>query len=441
LGISRRKFIESSAGTAAALLVINQVYGCGGDGGGGGSDAAFAVDAEMTWDADAACERLAGDEFIFDVQTHHVNPEGAWRTTNPAWAFFFGSLPQAGCGEGDPVDCFDLPHWAREMFINSDTAVAVLSAVPADPGENPLEAAEIQATRDAIQRIAASERVITHGLVLPDQGAGQLDGMQALVEDMDIAAWKVYTPYGGWRLDDPLIGIPFIERARQLGVKVICAHKGLPLPGFDPAFASPEDLGVVAAAYPDVKFIAYHSGWEQGVTEGAYDPAGQGIDRLIKACLDNGIGPTGNVYAELGSTWRGLMTSPDQAQHAIGKLLAHLGPDRILWGTDSIWYGSPQDQIAAMRAFTISQQLQDLHGYPAMTDEIRAKIFGLNAAAVYGVDPAATRCAIAEDDLAMLKRRAAAEAHDRPIPRPKAYGPQTRRELFAFLRERGGRPG
>ena len=133
------------------------------------------------------------------------------------------------------------------------------------------------------------------------------------------------------------------------------------------------------------------------------------------------------------------MTDPVQSQHVIGKLLTYLGPDRILWGTDSIWYGSPQDQIAAFRALTISTQLQDQEGYPALTAEVKAKILGLNAAALYGIDPAATRCAIEADDLSGLRRRALAEGTAGATFR--GYGPRSRRELFAFLRARDGRPG
>ena len=60
----------------------------------------------------------------------------------------------------------------------------------------------------------------------------------------------------------------------------------------------------------------------------------------------------------------------------------------MLWGTDSIWYGSPQDQIQAFRAFRISAEFQDLYGYPALTPALKAKVFGLNAAKVYGLSPA-----------------------------------------------------
>lgn len=456
LGVPRRAFVQSAAGTALALAVINQVYGCaengsgigdasglpGGKDGGPSKDAGgvdgggYAVDAEMTEDAGAACEALEGDEFIFDVQTHHVNPEGEWRNTNLGWAAFLRSLPQGGCGEPDGIDCYTTKHYLREMFVNSETSMAVLSAVPAAPGENPLEIEEAVETRRAMEELSTSERVVLHGLVLPDRGEAQLDGMQRLAEEIRIAAWKVYTPFGGWRLDDPNVGIPFIERARSLGINTICAHKGLPLVGFDPAFASPDDIGVVAAAYPDVQFVVYHSGYETQTTEGAYDPSNpQGIDRLIKSLEDNQLAPNGNVWAELGSTWRSVMTSPNEAAHVLGKLLRYVGEDRVLWGTDSIWYGTPQDQIMAFRAFEISAAFQMMYGYPALTQEVKAKVFGLNAATLYGIDPEAQRCRIDEDDLTRICMRYPRQ------PGFRQYGPRTRREFFSFLRYRGGMPG
>ena len=58
----------------------------------------------------------------------------------------------------------------------------------------------------------------------------------------------------------------------------------------------------------------------------------------------------------------------------------------MLWGTDSLWYGSPQDQIQAFRAFEISPELQERYGYPALTPEVKRKILGGNALALYGVD-------------------------------------------------------
>ena len=434
LGLPRRDFVSSAMGTATALWVINQVYGCSKDGGAG-----FNVDAGMMEDA-GACEPLAGDEFIFDVQTHHVNPDGAWREGG-GFEGALSSFPQSRCGELDFVDCFDADHYIREVFVNSDTAVAALSQVPAVPGDNPLETEEAAATREIVNRMADSERLLIHGIVVPDRGPAQLEGMQALKEQQKISAWKVYTQFGGWRLDDEAIGIPFIEKARELDVKLICAHKGLSQFGLDPSISSADDIGVVAPAYPDVNFLVYHSGFEVTVPEGPYDPESvQGVDTLVKAVLENGIGKQGNVYAELGSTWRFLMTQPDAAAHVLGKLLLHLGEDRILWGTDSIWYGTPQDQISAFRAFEIPQSMRETYGYPALSKVAKSKILGLNAAAVYGVDVEATRCSIRDDDVSMAKLAIEAEPSLRR-PSHRRAGPQSRREFLRYLRLHDGQVG
>jgi len=234
------------------------------------------------------------------------------------------------------------------------------------------------------------------------------------------------------------VGLGFIERARSLGIKLIAAHRGIG-PGIDYAApSSPVDLVLAAKMFPDVRFLTYHSGWDSLAGEDhPFDPSEPnpvGIDRLIKAVRDAGIPSDGNVYAELGSTWRNLMTEPLAAAHAIGKLLLTLGEDRIVWGTDSVFTGSPQEQIVAFRAFQIPEALRAQHGYPAITDDIRRKIFGLNAAQAYGVDPAAVRCAIEADDLSRLRMARRADPRAVPVPTERHYGPRTRREFMAFLR-------
>ncbi|MEQ9319266.1 MAG: amidohydrolase family protein [Polyangiaceae bacterium] len=444
LGISRREFVGSVLGTTTALGVINTVYGCGsesGAGGAGGTGAGgYGVGGDMM-DPDEQCEVVEGHEFIFDVQTHHVNPDGAWRRNNPGLESLLTFLPQGSCDDSmDPIGCYDIDHYLREMFVNSDTSVAVLSALPGPTQANGLEPDEMAATMEMVNTLADSKRSVIHAIVHPENGMSELDGMQQLAEDHPVGAWKIYTPVGGYRLDDPAVGIPFLEKARELGVTTICAHKGLTLPGFDPLYAEPDDVGVVAPMFPDVNFVIYHSAYETDVVEGPYDPMGAGIDRFIKAMLDHGVSPGQNVYAELGTTWRQLMTKPVEAQHAIGKLLLYFGEDRVVWGTDSIWYGSPQDQIAAFRAFSISEELQETHGYPALTDEVKAKIFGLNSAALYGIDPDAKLCEIAEDDISQQKQAM------RTIPalrRPslRNMGPRTRQEWLDFLRVNDGKPG
>lgn len=78
----------------------------------------------------------------------------------------------------------------------------------------------------------------------------------------------------------------------------------------------------------------------------------------------------------------------------------------MLWGTDSIWYGSPQDQIQAFRAFEITPEFQERFGYPALTKGLKAKVLGLNGARVYGVrDRIGTPCTFSRQDLVEMRRQ------------------------------------
>jgi hypothetical protein len=130
------------------------------------------------------------------------------------------------------------------------------------------------------------------------------------------------------------------------------------------------------------------------------------------------------------------MRDPTSAAHALGKLFKHVGEDRVLWGTDSIWYGSPQDQIVAFRAFQIAPELREKHGYPELTSKLRAKVFGLNAAQPYrlSLDDIKRH---ASADWVEKARAAYAEA---PAPGLRSYGPRTRREVLAHWRLHGSRP-
>jgi predicted TIM-barrel fold metal-dependent hydrolase len=291
-----------------------------------------------------------------------------------------------------------------------------------------------------VEKLEGTHRLLLHGRVNPNQ-AGDLEGMDELAQRWGVSAWKTYTQYGpggrGYFLTDD-VGIRFIEKARSLGVKVICIHKGLPFGQRSYEHSQCSDIGVAAKRYPDVKFLIYHSGFVTTVREQAYDHEARrdGIDTLIRSLLDNGVTPGSNVYAELGSTWRFLMRDPDQAAHAMGKLLKYCGPDNVLWGTDSIWYGSPQDQIQAFRTFQISAELRAKHGYPEITPALRAKIFGLNGAQVYGLTPAEVKRYVSRDRVA----RERVEYRERPEPHYLTYGPRTRRQFLSLLRSNGGSP-
>jgi uncharacterized protein len=217
---------------------------------------------------------------------------------------------------------------------------------------------------------------------------------------------------------------------------VICVHKGLPFGEKSYPHSQCSDIGPIAKRFPDVSFLVYHSGFVSEVEEKAYDRNGNGdgIDTLIRSLEESGIKPGSNVYAELGSTWRFLMRDPEQAAHGIGKLLKHCGPDNVLWGTDSIWYGSPQDQIQALRVFQIAPEFRERHGYPEITPQLRAKIFGLNAMKPYGISAEEMKLRARRD--AVAGERLAYREH--PEPHFRTRGPKTRREFFNLLAWNGG---
>ena len=144
--------------------------------------------------------------------------------------------------------------------------------------------------------------------------------------------------------------------------------------------------------------------------------------------------PNRNVYAELGSTWRGVMSDPDSAAHCLGKLLKYVGEDNVLWGTDSIWYGSPQDQIQAFRTFQIAPEFQERYGYPTITPDLRAKVFGLNATRPYNISADEVLKRASRDNIS-TRRLTYAES---PDPHFLTFGPKTRREFNRLVRLHGG---
>jgi hypothetical protein len=189
-----------------------------------------------------------------------------------------------------------------------------------------------------------------------------------------------------------------------------------------------------------MNFVVFHGARDKDHVEGPYDPsASTGIDTFLRALDDHGVPPNSNVWVDLGTVWRQLLTRPEQAAHALGKVLTRVGEDRVLWGTDAVWYGSPQAQIMAFRAFAISTEFQERFGYPAMTDALRRKIFGLNAASLFGLDVEATRCALTSDPLADAKPHADAARQEGALPSPwTPRGPTTRRELLQTLARAAG---
>jgi predicted TIM-barrel fold metal-dependent hydrolase len=439
-GRSRRDFLVSAAGAATTLLAFNEVNAAAGKRG-----SSYQLPWEAGKDEAAARDALDGDEFIFDVQGHHVGDIASWAEGTPLYPArhnFRFFAPQSGCAYAgdDPeigqIHCLTGEAYVKEVFLDSDTDIAVLSFGPAPGNEMMPQYSEGAETVRIVEALGTTQRLLVHGRCMPTYRE-DLDAMDETAASWPVAAWKTYTQHGpndtGYFLDDDL-GRLFIDKVRATGVRRIAVHKGLPFLQYKQnlKYASSRDVGPAAKANPDITFMIYHAGYDMRLPEGAYSRnSGSGVDDLITSLLDNGIKPgaNANVYAEIGSTWRYLMRDPDQAAHVMGKLLKYVGEDRVLWGTDSIWYGSPQDQIMAFRAFQISAEFQERFGYPAITPEIRAKVFGLNGAAAYQLSPADVRRYTRTDPV----QKARDNYLGREDPSYLTYGPKNRREFLSFL--------
>jgi uncharacterized protein len=417
LGMSRREFLLSAAGAATTFLALNactrEAHRADPSRTTSDPGGTYEIPPSASVEPPSAYEALGGEEFVFDVQGHlleyHLNPVLNGQD-------FWQAFPQKDCGEDDPRVCYSIEHFLELMFLRSDTNMLVLSSLPIFPEGSPQSHEIMDVTRRTVEGLCRDERILLHAQALPNVGTQRaaLDAMEHVASRYLVAAWKTFTHFpdaftgdgNAWWLDDRDggdLGERFIRTAVRLGIPTICTHKGLSLGSPN---ASPDDVGVVAKRHPDVSFVVYHSGFEAGTTEGPYTPetAHLGVNRLIASMERNGIGPNQNVYAEIGSTWWYVMRYPDQAAHVIGKLLKHVGEDNVLWGTDCLFYGSPQPMIQAMRTFRISDELQERYGYPALTKERKAKILGLNGAALYGVEPNTSTCEFSRRELEQLRR-------------------------------------
>jgi hypothetical protein len=408
LGLDRRAFLRQSGGMAASLLAMNAVFG-----------RFFDVLEVEAADPAAFRERTGEPFFIFDVQLHYVgagyDPGNAeeGRKGGVAKQALLGIRKQArrvnpklASDRGTLAD-LSWQNFVKEVFLDSETAVGLISTPPGPyPQEAVVPPKEMTHIRDEINRVTQSRRMLAHGLITPQLGRADLDFMDLQAATLKVDAWKGYTgaaPKGfdrGWFVDDEKIAYPMLERARKLGVRRVCLHKGLPL-GPVADYNHPRDVIKAARDFPDIDFLVYHAGL-LGVS--ALSPAPE-VPWTSEFCRMKEKEPgLRNIYMELGSTFGQLVTTnPTACAHLLGQVIAAFGADRVLWGTDSIWYGTPQWQIEALRRFEIPETLRERHGYSPLTRPVKEQIFGQNAARLFGVDVNARRQEIPKDYLSRMK--------------------------------------
>lgn len=407
LNVSRRQFLASSGGMAAAFLTMNSVFGD-----------FFNVEAAELFEPLATQEKFPKKQFIFDIHTHHVAakkiiqspPLLRYRDAGAAW----GNKELQG-KEHRWEDLY-LANYIKEMFLDSDTVMAVITGLPAKTdGDNVLPPAEMIETRAEINGLAKSRRIIAHGLFSPDLGKQDMEAMHRQHEKLKVEAWKGYPgqPLAdgsvGWWMDDEKIAYPAYEYSRKIGIKNICVHKGLPLPGWDLEHSSPKDVEKAAKDFPDLNFLIYHAGFKgvgdarEAIQDGFKTKTN--VPWVSDLCEMKKRNPKmTNVYMDVGTTFgMTVITQPLLCAFMLGLMIQAFGEDHVLWGTDSIWWGSPQWQIEAFRRLQMPEDLQKRFGFKPLTDKVKENIFGLNSARVYGIDAKAKMNAIPSDYMTRLK--------------------------------------
>ncbi len=399
LGMSRRQFLQTSCGMATAFLAMKEVYGTD----------AFRVSEAEAREPEMMLERanaLAG-QFIFDDQTHFLRDDFGHEAILGLGEFAAEHWNPKLKEEGVTLTRYKFENYIRELWYNSDTKMSLLSGAPFDdPTWWLLSNDQIVAARDMVNDFAGSQRMLAHAVITPGQ-PGWMDEVDRAISELKPNSWKSYTigdPLAPskwpWRLDDEELMYPFYEKSLKAGINTICIHKGLLPPDYEQSFrgvweyATAWDIGKAAQDWPEMNFVIYHSCLraflelpDQMWAE--YEATGEmkWTSDLVRIPEEFGVT---NVYGELGTTFaNSAVAHPRFSAAFIGSLVKGLGADHVVWGSDTVWYGSPQWQIEAMRRLEVPEDMQEKYGLPSLggPDSLtKQAIFGLNSARIYGLD-------------------------------------------------------
>ena len=437
-GLDRRQFLKTSSGMAAAFLAMNGVHG----------NVFNAPEAEVA-DPGMADERAAAlrQQFIFDVQTHFVRDDYAQDG-------FLGFLRQTATEwktgiDPNNVDMYLLKfeNYVRQIYLNSDTAVSVLCppppwwwrcppCPPPFPPDDPgvwefLNNAQVAEAAKMVNTTAGQTRMLTHNVVTPGP-PGWMEEVDRALTERPPASWKLYTignpmtpktKYPFW-LDDEKLMYPFYEKVAKAGIVNLCIHKGLMPRDYRETWAgvwefqTPRDLVKAAADWPQLNFIIHH-----GCFRAFFDKPEDSLGDFkrsgrIEWCTDLAEVPAqngaSNIYAGSGTAFASTaIVNPRLAAAVLGTWIKGLGASNVVWGTDSVLYGSPQWQIEAMRRMEIPEDLQEKYGFAPLGPAdgmVKNQIFGLNLARLYNLDLRSGNGRLSQDKFAQIKRELGATA-------------------------------
>ena len=394
LGTDRRSFLRTSWGLASLhFLVMNKVYG-----------QIFNVESAEAAEPELSEERrnALAQQFILDDKVHYVHsdyPRQDFLNRLSKYAAQLGSSSTQLLAEMGS-EYYKFENFIREVFLNSDTSVGLLSSIPfSNPADWPLTNDQISKAAKFVNSQVDRLQLLLHSIIVPHQ-PGWMDEVDRLIEVVRPSSWMGYPigyprspeiPNVQWRLDDEKLMYPFYEKIVKAGITTFCVGKGWrPIPNFRSEFpdvwqfATVNDLPRAARDWPQISFVIYRAALQGSLDDPQmFERTGYipGVSELAAIPEKSSVR---NVYCDLSDAFAELIVhNPRLCAGMMGTLIRGLGGDHVFWGTSSLWYGSPQWQIEGLRRFEIPEDMRKRHGFAELGPAdgiVKGRIFGQNAA-------------------------------------------------------------
>lgn len=305
--------------------------------------------------------RSLADIPVIDAHVHFFSPNFIKNYAESGKAKLTPGDPVSGLlqlmgwdmGDTDPVHLGR--RWVEEMDARSISRMVLVTSWPGDE----------EATALAAQ--AYPDRLAGYVMINPTAD-GAANRTARAVTELGLRGVSLFPAMHGFHASDKQV-YPIYESAAGMPVFI---HFGILKVGirdklglvskFDLRFSNPLDLLPVAKDFPDTTFIIPHFGC------GYFQEMLMVASQCPNVCVDSSS----------SNAWVNLMPYPLTLKDVFVKTLDILGPDRILFGSDSTAFPKGWRQEVFETQAEILQSLN-------CADEDMKKIFGGNAARVFGI--------------------------------------------------------
>jgi predicted TIM-barrel fold metal-dependent hydrolase len=312
-------------------------------------------------------------------------------------------------GKPQTIEDLKFDNYVKEIYLDSDTKIALISSSPSEIKRDWFLTNDMMMdAREKVNKEAGSRRMFAHAIFTPGWD-GWLDDLEHALQRKPESI-KGYTVGDNtnkdearhpWLMDDEKVTYKAYELAVKHGIKNVCVHKGL----FPRAtaekwphllkYAMVDDVGKAAKDWPQLNFVIYHGGYphaaggraEDGWNEFQQTGRVSWVSDLAEIPAKYGVA---NVYADVGQLFaQSVAAVPQLGAALMGIMIKGMGHDRVVWGTDAVWTGSPQWQIEALRRLEIPEDMQKQHGFKPVgpaDGPIKTAVFGGTNAKLYNYD-------------------------------------------------------